>query len=399
MQLSLRQIYRRSRAGDEIRKVVRQNGCLLLTAVILIVITVTAVFIVQLLQLVRSQAVMSPSLLPAAVSNEGHGALLLRPVDGSPRLLGFSGLGRDLAPEAAVLGTSSLFGASCTDASHTPSADPAEEKNGQQVRTAQWRLSGELSIALDGPRRSALDLAGSSVLPEVQLTVRFLPRIALIIDDWGYNWAMAERFLSLDLPFTAAVLPGREKTREQAELLRQRGHEVILHLPMEPLDPEIELDDGFITTDLDDADIRRRVEEALASVGEVAGVNNHMGSKATSDERVVRVVLEVVRERGLYFVDSRTSPGSVAGRIAGEMGIPTAVNQMFLDHESDVEKVKAQIERLIRRAKRDGQALGIGHVRPQTYRALVEMIPRFQEEGVVVVPASRLVSASSHPQD
>jgi polysaccharide deacetylase 2 family uncharacterized protein YibQ len=221
----------------------------------------------------------------------------------------------------------------------------------------------------------------------------------LIIDDWGYDWQTADEFLSLDLPFTAAVLPGREKTREQAALLRERGHEVILHLPMEPLDPDLELDDGYITTNLDEAEIRRRVEEALASVGEVAGVNNHMGSKATSDERVVRIVLEVIREHGLYFVDSWTSPASVAGRVAAEMGIPTATNQVFLDHYSDLEKVKAQIERLIKRAKRDGQAVGIGHVRPQTYRALVEMLPRFEEEGVVVVPASRIVSSSPHSQD
>ncbi|NLY29654.1 MAG: divergent polysaccharide deacetylase family protein, partial [Firmicutes bacterium] len=97
--------------------------------------------------------------------------------------------------------------------------------------------------------------------------------------------------------------------------------------------------------------------------------------------------------------DSWTSPASVAGRVAAEMGIPTATNQVFLDHYSDLEKVKAQIERLIKRAKRDGQAVGIGHVRPQTYRALVEMLPRFEEEGVVVVPASRIVSSSPHSQD
>ena len=118
-------------------------------------------------------------------------------------------------------------------------------------------------------------------LPEGELNIRFLPRLALIIDDWGYDWQTADEFLSLDLPFTAAVLPGREKTREQAALLRERGHEVILHLPMEPLDPDLELDDGYITTNLDEAEIRRRVEEALASVGRWRC--NHMGSKATSD--------------------------------------------------------------------------------------------------------------------
>lgn len=188
------------------------------------------------------------------------------------------------------------------------------------------------------------------------------------------------------------MLPYRAKTQEQLTLLRQRGHEVILHLPMEPKNPGIELDRECITTDLSDEEIHRRVEAALGAIGQVAGVNNHMGSKATSDARVARVVLEVIKDHGLYFVDSWTAPTSVAGRLAGEMGIPTATNQVFLDHYDDVDRVKKQVERLIRLAKQDGQALGIGHVRPQTYQALVEMIPRFHEEGIVIVPASQVVA-------
>ncbi len=224
------------------------------------------------------------------------------------------------------------------------------------------------------------------------LIIRFQPRLAIVIDDWGYDWASARDFLSLDIPFTAAVLPYRAKTDEMLAMLRQRGHEVILHLPMEPKNPAIDPGEGGITTDLSDVEISRRVAAALAALDGVVGVNNHMGSKATSDERVMQAVLGVIREQGLYFVDSWTAPSSVAGQLAEELGVPTATNQAFLDHYDDVERVKSQIERLIKRAQKDGQALGVGHVRPHTYRALVEMIPRFQEAGVIIVPASRVVS-------
>ncbi len=231
------------------------------------------------------------------------------------------------------------------------------------------------------------------ILPrKSDLIIRFQPRLAIVIDDWGYDWAAARDFLTLEIPFTAAVLPHRAKTSEQVALLRQRGHEIILHLPMEPKNPTIEPGKGAITVDLPDAEIRRRVEAALATVDGAVGVNNHMGSKATSDERVMGIVLEIVRKRGLYFIDSWTAPTSIAGELAEEMGVATATNQAFLDHYDDVEKVKSQLERLIKRAQKDGQALGIGHVRPQTYRGLVEMAPRFQEAGVIIVPASKIVS-------
>ena len=231
------------------------------------------------------------------------------------------------------------------------------------------------------------------------LIIRFQPRLAIVIDDWGYDWAAAQDFLNLDIPFTAAVLPYRAKSGEMAAMLRQKGHEVILHLPMEPKNPAIDTGGGGITTDLSDGEIRRRVIEALAAVDGVVGVNNHMGSKATSDPRVMQAVLGVIQERGLYFVDSWTAPTSIAGELAQELGIPTATNQAFLDHYDDVEKVKSQLERLIRRAQRDGQAIGVGHVRPQTYRALVEMKSRFREAGVIIVPASRIVSAPTTPFD
>lgn len=218
------------------------------------------------------------------------------------------------------------------------------------------------------------------------------PRIALVIDDWGYDWKAAADFLRLDIPLTAAVLPYGVKTREQVRLLRERGFEVILHLPMEPLDGGIDPGPGAILTKLSDAEIRHRVEASLRAVPGVVGVNNHMGSKATSDTRVMRVVLETVKEQGLFFLDSRTAPTSVVAPLATRLGVPYAVNRLFLDHYAEEERIKAQLRRLVDYARCKGQAIGIGHVRPHTYRAIVEMLPYLRAEGIVIVPVSALVT-------
>ncbi|NMB46154.1 MAG: divergent polysaccharide deacetylase family protein [Firmicutes bacterium] len=389
---------------DEMRKVAQLNRDYLAMAIVIILLVVGLVFIVQLVRLRQTESALSVSLSSAATGAEPRGA-------------GWAEPGADY-PQGGDPGRPQLpFPNPEGDEPNDKWEEEAERRLSQERWTLQpqlppsveiangsWFLSaaapqdGELCLdaqlpPLDtGARPSFLHPDTDPPLSRGTLIIRFLPRLALIIDDWGYDWDMAKEFLKLDIPFTAAVLPYRTETENQLTLLRQTGHEVILHLPMEPKNPAIELDDQCIKTDLSDAEIRSRVEAALAAVRPVAGVNNHMGSKATSDERVVRAVLEVIRENKLYFVDSWTAPTSVARALAAEMEIPSATNQAFLDHYDDVEKVKRQIERLIRLAKRDGQALGIGHVRPQTYRALTEMITRFAEEGILIVPASQVVS-------
>ena len=389
---------------DEMRRVAQSNRDYLAIGIITILVVVGIIFSVQLSRLRETQATISTPLSPAACGEHPIGTNSGDPLGNSPQR-------EPYLPQVNTPGR---------EEEDDDSLSQHEEPMGK-LPNGCWVLQSELpknlnldkgdwfvessafarrELLLDNellpfgmvPRVSYLHPQVQPSLPGGDLIIRFLPRLALVIDDWGYDWETAKDFLSLGLPFTAAVLPGRAKTQEQLVLLRQRGHEVILHLPMEPKNPDIELDKDCIQTHLSEAEIRSRVEAALEAVGRVAGVNNHMGSKATSDERVVRAVLEVIKERGLYFIDSRTASTSVAGELAAQMGIPTATNQAFLDHYDDVERVKRQLERLIRRAKQDGQALGIGHVRPQTYRALVEMIPRFHEEGVIIVPASHVVS-------
>lgn len=228
--------------------------------------------------------------------------------------------------------------------------------------------------------------------PELPLPpARARGRLAIVIDDWGYDWQAAGAFLSLEGPVTVAVIPGLPRSRQHALQARARGFEVIVHLPMEPLDASIDAGPRAITTGMSGEEIRRVVAEAIDAVPGAVGVSNHMGSKATADARVMEHVLEVVRERGLFFLDSATSPGSVTGLVAERLGVRWAHNGAFVDGEPTVRAVRARLEQAVRQAERTGQAVAIGHVKPATAVAVGMLLPELAQRGIVLVPVSELV--------
>jgi len=208
------------------------------------------------------------------------------------------------------------------------------------------------------------------------------PLLAIVIDDWGYGWQAASDFLAFDRPLTVAILPHLPLSRAHAEEAHRRGHQVILHLPMEPQAPGWDLDAWAVTTTKASDQIRADVREALASVPHVSGVNNHMGSKATADPRVVSDVLRAVKEAGLFFLDSRTTADSVVAQVARELGVLFLENDRFIDPDTDPQRVKERILLAARLAKRRGYAVAIGHVRPATYEGLVASLPELDREGV-----------------
>jgi polysaccharide deacetylase 2 family uncharacterized protein YibQ len=219
---------------------------------------------------------------------------------------------------------------------------------------------------------------------------RPLARVAVVIDDWGYDWGAAESLLELPGPLTLAVLPHVPYSQRHASLGLARGHEILLHLPMEALSG-LDAGPGMVTVDMDDEEIARLVREAIASVPGIVGVSNHMGSKVTSDSRAMGIILEVVREHGLFFFDSNTAPASVVPALSRSMGVPFAVNYIFLDNVAEEASVRRQFERLIRRALREGSAIGIGHVKKATAKVLHDMLPTLPEQGIELVPLSELL--------
>jgi polysaccharide deacetylase 2 family uncharacterized protein YibQ len=216
------------------------------------------------------------------------------------------------------------------------------------------------------------------------------PRVALIVDDCG-QWLETERSLiALPIPLTISVLPHVRYTMLIARDAAAAGKGVILHLPMEPVS-HIDPGPGEITTAMSDAAIARQTEDDLAQVPLAAGVNNHEGSAATADPRVMKDVLTVVKAHGLFFIDSRTTAQSVAESQAESDGILTAARDVFLDNQASVTYSEAMLAQTVRDAQRNGSAIAIGHPKPSTLEAIRLMYPKMEAEGVTFVLARELV--------
>jgi hypothetical protein len=216
-------------------------------------------------------------------------------------------------------------------------------------------------------------------------------RVAIIFDDAGGSLADLDAIIALSRPVVVSVLPGLRYSREVAGRARAAGLEVFLHLPLEPDDASKDLGPGGITGGMSDEEIAAVIREDLLSVPGAVGVNNHMGSKGTADERIMRAVLAVLRERHLIFIDSVTSSRSIAGRLAAEMDVPTAARAVFLDNEDEPAAIRVQLRRLIALARQRGEAIAIGHAHRQTARVLLSMLDEFEKQGVELVPISSLV--------
>lgn len=209
-------------------------------------------------------------------------------------------------------------------------------------------------------------------------------RAAIVIDDFGNKMQGTQEMLDLPFPITVAVMPFLPSSREDAELAHSRGKDVIVHLPMEPVKGKASwLGPRGITTDLTDEEIRTRVEEAVDQVPHAIGMNNHMGSKATADPRVMKIVLTVCKERGLFFLDSRTTGKTVVGGLCAELGVKTANNGLFFDDQYTLEHILKQTERFKKLMQKQDELIAIGHVGPpgkKTSFALKKMAPELPKD-------------------
>jgi len=260
---------------------------------------------------------------------------------------------------------------------------------------------GDAAVDLNcGPRRADGDTAVVQASSIFQLRrdrhlERRTGRIAIVLDDFGWvtrRLGLLEGFCAIPQTLTVAVLPNEAHADEIAASMRQHGHEVILHLPMEPEDyPENDPGEGAILVEHDEATIRGRLREALRRVPGAVGVNNHMGSRATADHRVMEAVLTELKRRGLFFIDSRTSPESLALAVATALQVPCARRDLFLDGDDGNRTVEEQLWELSALAADQGQAIGLGHDRESTLLALKSVLPRLETRGFRFVPVSELV--------
>ncbi len=218
------------------------------------------------------------------------------------------------------------------------------------------------------------------------------PQVAIVMDDLGRSLSYGGKMLELDLPVSLAILPGEPHAGELAELAYKRGREVLIHLPMEPQGyPLANPGDDALLVDMPADEIDARMRGYLQRVPHAVGGNNHMGSQFTENREGMRVVLGVMKEADLFFLDSLTTHHSVAYAEARQAQVPAAVRDVFLDNDQEVGKITAEIRRLVEVARRRGHAIGICHPYPQTLEALRLTQRELRQAGIDLVPVSRLV--------
>ncbi len=211
------------------------------------------------------------------------------------------------------------------------------------------------------------------------------------MDDLGENEQDVQSLLDINIPLTFAILPQRPFSHSIAQRLHSLGREIILHLPLEPEDYEnINLGKGMLLVNPPE-ELLNRLRENLDSLPYLTGVNNHMGSAFTANEEGMRLILGELKARGLFFLDNRTTKETVGLKIARELGVRAAERDVFLDNEEEPEYISAQLDELIREARKKGQAIGTCHPTSTTIRVLSEKLPEFKAQGIDFVPVSTLV--------
>jgi polysaccharide deacetylase 2 family uncharacterized protein YibQ len=215
--------------------------------------------------------------------------------------------------------------------------------------------------------------------------------LAIIIDDMGYDRSAADAVIALPFPLTLSVLPHLAVSSEIAEEAFGRGDEVLLHLPMQSDSGAVKAEEIELRVGMNAAQVSSAVAGMLGTVPHVVGVNNHQGSLATSDAPLMQALMPVLRERGLFFIDSRTDAKTVAYDIAKRDGVRAASRKVFLDDVATQAAIIAQLELAARDASRDGITIAIGHPRPATIAALATEVPRLESRGIRLVFASDVV--------
>ncbi len=216
------------------------------------------------------------------------------------------------------------------------------------------------------------------------------PRLAIIIDDLGSDRAAAEAVFALGYPLTISVLPNHEHSAEIATEAHRRGFQVMLHLPMQSVANETP-EAQELHPRMPASEVAALVDQFLKNVPDAAGVNNHQGSQATADAALMDELMPVLRDRRLFYVDSRTTAATVAYDTAQDFGVRSAFrNVPFLDDVTEVLAVRKQLEVALRGAREKGEAVAIGHPHPATLQALREVLPQAKAQGVRLVPASEL---------
>ena len=262
---------------------------------------------------------------------------------------------------------------------------------GRSVSVQSSQVSGSLLLEIKISKRVTHQLTFISSIPST-LKTALRPKMAIVIDDLGGENKISQELLRWDLPITFSILPFAPYSKTLAEEAYRKGKEVILHLPMEPHGyPQIKPGKGVLLEEMDEARFLRQLSEDIEAVPHIKGVSNHMGSRLMEDPEKMRIVFSELKRRGLFFLDSRTTPQTIGLEVARSVGLKAMERNLFIDHSSDEEDIKQKLERLIQFSLSTGKAIGIGHPHPTTLKSIKEMIPKMKEKGIEIVPLSSVM--------
>lgn len=227
------------------------------------------------------------------------------------------------------------------------------------------------------------------------------PRVAIIIDDLGteYNQGLEQIFSLNQYPFTLAIMPDLDKTKEHALKAEEAGFEVLIHMPMEAEHGQSSwLGPDAIKHNMGVEEVKQNLERALEQIPNAIGMNNHMGSLITPKREYMLPIMEFLRDRGMFYLDSRTNEKTVGREVAREVGVPCAERTHFLDNNYDYNSIRNEIWQMAEYARKNGYAIGICHVGPQglnTAKVLADTLPLLEEEGIEIVFVSDLIMPSA----
>ena len=260
----------------------------------------------------------------------------------------------------------------------TPS--PASVKQPAQPNTLE-----KVTPSQPQPRSAGTQMAALSPGPDIR------PVIVLVIDDMGVDQKRSAKIIALKGPLTLSFLTYARDLARQTAAARKAGHELMLHVSMEPQSKSVDPGPNVLLVGLDSAELRRRLVWGLDRFQGFVGINNHMGSKFTGNADGMQVVMDVLKERRLFFLDSRTSGRTVGAKLARLAGVPVVERNIFLDNVNDEAAVLARLAETERLARRQGVAIAIGHPRDGTLKALGKWLPQVDSKGFRLLPITAVI--------
>jgi len=269
---------------------------------------------------------------------------------------------------------------------------------GEEDLTTQFLFDGDnclnITIHIQERKTHQLVFCQTPIPSEPEVATKESYRVSIVIDDLGENYRSFKELSSMNVPFTYSILPFQTHSTRIAQEVNKRNGEVILHLPLEPWNSsQHAMNDGTLLTSMNQDQLQAQLERNINALPHLAGVSNHMGSKFTENTEKMEVVLQAVKEKGLYFLDSRTSDKTVGYALAKEMDIKTAKRNLFIDNDHNQMSAEKQLQKIPRLAKKNGgHLIAIGHPYPSTITALKKSVPLLQEQGITIVPLSQILN-------